>query len=96
MDNRYNGWTNYATWRVNLEIFDGLDPREMGWARLDHSDLKDAILEYANELIEMDVREGLALDYARAFLADVNWWEIAQHLIDDHELAEPEEVETCE
>jgi hypothetical protein len=19
----YNGWTNYATWRVNLEIFDG-------------------------------------------------------------------------
>ena len=22
----YNGWTNYATWRVNLEIFDGLDP----------------------------------------------------------------------
>ena len=22
----YNGWTNYATWRVNLEIFDGFDP----------------------------------------------------------------------
>ena len=21
---KYNGWTNYATWRVNLEIFDGL------------------------------------------------------------------------
>ena len=20
----YNGWTNYATWRINLEIFDGL------------------------------------------------------------------------
>ena len=23
-DQKYNGWTNYATWRVNLEIFDGL------------------------------------------------------------------------
>jgi hypothetical protein len=25
---KYNGWTNYATWRVNLEIFDGIDPSE--------------------------------------------------------------------
>ena len=22
---KYNGWTNYATWRVNLEFFDGDD-----------------------------------------------------------------------
>ena len=22
---RHNGWTNYATWRVNLEIIDGYD-----------------------------------------------------------------------
>ena len=22
---KYNGWTNYETWRVNLEIFDGFD-----------------------------------------------------------------------
>ena len=22
-DKTYNGWTNYATWRVNLEMFDG-------------------------------------------------------------------------
>ena len=26
----YNGWTNYATWRVNLEIFDGYDPYDAG------------------------------------------------------------------
>lgn len=24
-DNTYNGWTNYATWRVTLECFDGWD-----------------------------------------------------------------------
>ena len=24
-DKTYNGWTNYATWRVNLEVFDGGD-----------------------------------------------------------------------
>ena len=22
---KHNGWTNYATWRINLEIFDGYD-----------------------------------------------------------------------
>ena len=25
----YNGWTNYATWRVNLEMFDGCDPYDL-------------------------------------------------------------------
>ena len=29
---RYNGWTNYETWRVNLEWFDGDDwERYDGW-----------------------------------------------------------------
>jgi len=25
-ENTYNGWTNYATWRINLEMFDGYNP----------------------------------------------------------------------
>ena len=25
MSEKYNGWTNYATWRVNLEIIDGIE-----------------------------------------------------------------------
>jgi hypothetical protein len=25
MKTDYNGWTNYATWRVNLEIIDGIE-----------------------------------------------------------------------
>ena len=24
----YNGWTNYATWRVHLEMFDGMEVDE--------------------------------------------------------------------
>jgi hypothetical protein len=31
----------------------------------------------------MDAPEGLARDYALAFLADVNWTEIARHMIDN-------------
>jgi hypothetical protein len=25
----YNGWTNYATWRVNLEVIDGVELRDL-------------------------------------------------------------------
>jgi hypothetical protein len=68
-DGTYNGWTNYATWRVNLEVFDGGD-----WEGMDARDFKDL----AEEHIESQ-SEGLARDYALAFLSDVNWYEIAKH-----------------
>ena len=88
MDTKYNGWTNYATWRVNLEIFDGFDPFDnfsddqanmMDW-------LADALKEYAETLIyEAGGGDGnIAVDYALAFLSDVNWREIAEHMFMDY------------
>jgi hypothetical protein len=80
----YNGWANWATWRVNLEIFDGINFEDMGWTKLDLYDFGQAIKEYANEVIEINAQEGLALDYARAFLADVHWYEIAKyHVVEE-------------
>ena len=70
----YNGWTNYATWRVNLEIFDGLDS-DMEGEKVTAEGCKD----YADEVLSEN-GEGLALDYARAFIASVNWHEIAEAL----------------
>ena len=76
-DQTHNGWTNYATWRVNLEIFDGL-----------YSDMEgekvtaESCKEYAEEVVS-ESGEGLALDYAMAFIASVNWQEIADHLNED-------------
>lgn len=68
-DNKYNGWTNYETWRVNIECFDGwednLEPDE---ARL-----------MVESIIEEDTSEGIARDYAMAFIDQVNWQEIAEH-----------------
>ena len=85
-DMRYNGWTNYATWRVNLEIFDGFDPSDY-FSDLDTDDtysLSKCLQDYADQvLFECATVEGLAADYARAFLADVNWHEIAQHMLDE-------------
>lgn len=76
----YNGWTNYATWRVNLEIFDGQDPEGFDLTQ-DAYDLGRDLKAYAEELIEATSEQGLARDYALAFLSDVNWREIAKHLI---------------
>ena len=90
MTDRYNGWANYATWRVNLEMFDGMDVRETFSidADDDTSELARALRHYADELLTMNGEEGLALDYARAFMQDVDWHEIAQHMIDNINLEE--------
>ena len=76
----HNGWTNYATWRVNLEIVDGYD-----WYEHEHVDA-----DYIQELVEDAVfgslvghGNGLAEDYARVFLAQVNYHEIAENLINE-------------
>lgn len=92
---RYNGWANYETWRVNLEIFDGMTARDLTGSRVPTiSELKDAAKEYAQQLIESTSPEGFARDYALAFLDAVEWWEIANRLAAD--LEESNEEEECE
>lgn len=86
----YNGWTNYATWRVNLEIFDGMDIEDMGWTDLDKYDLSLVLKDYAEEALESQVagKDGgmsLVFSYAMAFLQDVNWCEIAEMLLSEYE-----------
>ena len=81
MTTEYNGWTNYATWRVNLELFDGADHASDNG--LDAYDLGQTLRELAMELMTENA-SGLALDYAEAFLSDVNWYQIAEHQIDAH------------
>ena len=92
MSERYNGWTNYETWRINFELFDGLDVST--WIDADYvTENKDdaerqlaAILEeMADEMIreECPSELGLAYDLAQSFLQRVNWNEIAEHKIED-------------
>jgi hypothetical protein len=66
---KYNGWTNYETWRVNLEMFDGGD--YVGWTA-------ECFEDTARDTIEATCPEGIARGYAMAFLSDVNWHEIAE------------------
>jgi hypothetical protein len=79
----YNGWTNYATWRISLEWFsDGfnIDEHEM-----DAYELSLQLREYVESTLEdTTVQSTLVLDYALSFTSEVNWYEIAEHLIKEN------------
>lgn len=76
MEKTYNGWTNYATWRVNLEFFDD--------GALEYYHDANSYHKYVESVIK-EQTSGIALDYALAFLADVNWHEIAEHYTETEE-----------
>ena len=91
---QYNGWTNYATWRASLELFEVLDPLpERGTARWSSAQdlavqLEEFAINFVNELYDdadaNPAGRAIVAGWARAFLADVNWQEIAGHMIDAH------------
>jgi len=85
MNDKYNGWHNYETWRINLEIFDGYEISNNEF-ELGSYALKDCLSEYAYEIVMMNIPEGLCKDYASAFLDAVNWYEIADHLIENYRI----------
>ena len=66
----YNGYSNYATWRVQLEILDGIE-----WeAPVKAGDLQDIVEDAVfNNTVEKDC---LAASYASVFLNDVNYYEL--------------------
>lgn len=71
----HNGWTNYETWRVNLEMID--NNKDM--ALWDAEEIEDWAYEYIEE-----ESTGLAKDFSMAFLKEVNWFEISNHLRDTY------------
>jgi len=74
----YNGWTNYATWRIALEWFDCYNPFK---GENDAYQLSKQLSEYVEESLSLDCTNSMALDYALSFISEVNWYEIAENLI---------------
>jgi len=78
---KYNGWSNYATWRINLEILGDMEFEEQVSA------------DYLKDLVEDCVFGGrdfsglsLVKDYALSFLSQVNYYEIAEHINEEIDL----------
>ena len=101
----YNGWTNYETWRVNIEFFDGdltywsdtlYDFITNEFANLNEhwfddntDDFQGILYDFANLLkdytdvyISENCKDDLLAGWLRSFISDVNYYEIAQSLLE--------------
>lgn len=78
----YNGWTNYATWRVNLELLDGIAAEDFGITSENKDNAHKIIKEWVESLID-EYPDGFVKDYCMAFLNNVDWYDIASHYVDD-------------
>ena len=76
MNKEYNGWTNYATWRVNLEILGDIEFDEQVSADY----LKEIVEDVVFSQYELGNGSHLVEDYARAFISQVDFYEIAEHI----------------
>ena len=87
----YNGWTNYETWRIQLEVIDGMTLQDFGFdlhevdtdETADVESLAENVEQFVDESILGSVPNGMARDLAESFLDRVDWMEIAEHLIAD-------------
>jgi hypothetical protein len=80
MKEKYNGWTNYATWRINLEIIDGIEIETKTCAATIKEIIDDVVFS------QYDGMNSLMYDYASAFVSEVNFYEIAQSINEELEL----------
>jgi hypothetical protein len=89
-DTKYNGWANYATWRINLEIVDDYiqstvydDASEAErWAKeLELNELADELKECVTEAVTNygEDEQSLAVSYALAFVDEADFYEMAEH-----------------
>ena len=92
----YNGWTNYATWLINLELDLTDDPNgkyhlEKGMTSYA---LGQQIKEYVrDEALCVDAMNDVVGSIVGAFLSDVDWVQIAEHVIDEEGLDEVDDEE---
>lgn len=93
--NDYKGWANYATWRVCEDLFyNYIDNGDAPWhfdLDQESNDLGIDLKKYAQDRVDNGDAHGpysLAVDYALAFLNEVDFRQIAKHVIDNHQQGE--------
>lgn len=80
MEERYNGWTNFATWRINVDI--------LGDIEFDEHVTVDGLREIVLDVVFSNVQDDrkLCTDYARTFISQVNFYEIAEYINEEIDL----------
>lgn len=80
----YNGWRNYTTWRVNLELFSDMDFTGERFESV--YALSEYLKNYVYEFIEgvRDDNDFLVSGWASAFVSEVDFYEITQAIVRDN------------
>ena len=89
--NKHCGWTNYATWRINLECFHDNTADDVGLMRDNAEDAAQILRDWFENVVMNEYPESMVKSYCQAFVDDVNWREIAQAKVE--EMIEAEECE---
>lgn len=74
MSKPINGYDNYATWKVKLEILDYIEFDEPVTIKKLKAIVEHAVFVQNKELLE---------NYARCFLSDVNYYQLNRFINDD-------------
>ncbi len=82
MNKEYNGWANYATWRINMEILGDIEFKE----RVFTDGLKEIVEDCVFRNPETCNTPYLVEDFARAFISQVDFHQIAQLINEELEL----------
>ena len=85
---KYNGWTNYWTWKYNLEILDAqfwAEQIEQGYYSNVY-DLSKELKESADEVLEGAGLPDWAENWILSAFSDVNWYELAESLAEGTDL----------
>lgn len=85
-DRKYNGWTNYETWATKLWMDNDeglyLYWKERAGATVHAHKLADELKEW--HIDNMPEIDGLYNDLLHGALSEVNWYEIAEALMEDN------------
>ena len=91
-DKTYNGWTNFETWKINLEVLDGYTSHIIDSERVKETletktyDLSEELEDYVFEVLGFDQCQNeysLLSNYAYWIIKEVNFYEIAEHIKND-------------
>lgn len=80
-DKKYNGWTNWETWVVNLWFGDSLQSYIEEDRIEDPDSLKNYVQEFATYADKVELA-GFLSDVFNGFMSEVNWMELLNHYKD--------------
>jgi hypothetical protein len=88
----YNGWSNYETWKFNLEVLDGWDRDDLftaigyveGFDEIPTiCDLEEKLQAWFGDFIDAMEGEPLLKEWASIAFGEVSFTEIGEHLLLD-------------